>query len=126
MYILKHFLILPGYFSSKNNYIIFVGGCEMFIVPIKNFSLIWKRHHCECMVTKLRPLLCAKEELSPQDLLALDNLCQYLICFLRLLQNKAGICPLTDTYLVMKIISKALPHHYQQPIFNTSFKCKRI
>ena len=98
----------------------------MFIVPIKNFSLIWKGHHCECMVAKFRPLLCAKEELSPQDLLALDNLCQYLIRFLRLLQNKAGTCPLTDTYLVLKIISKALPHHNQQTIFNTSFKCKRI
>jgi hypothetical protein len=31
-----------------------------FYVPLKNFSLIWKRHHCRWMAAKCRPMLGAQ------------------------------------------------------------------
>jgi hypothetical protein len=29
----------------------------LFYVPLKNFSLIWRRHHCQWRAAKLRPML---------------------------------------------------------------------
>jgi hypothetical protein len=39
-----------------------------FYVPFKNFSLIWKRHHCQWRPAKLRPMLGAQGLWAGRDL----------------------------------------------------------
>jgi hypothetical protein len=39
-----------------------------FYVPLKNFSLIWRRHHCRWRATKFRPLLGAQGLGAGRDL----------------------------------------------------------
>jgi hypothetical protein len=40
----------------------------LFYVPIKNFSLIWRRHHCLWRAAKLRPMLGAQGLWAGRDL----------------------------------------------------------
>jgi hypothetical protein len=40
----------------------------MFYVPLKNFSLIWRRHHCRWRVAKFRPMLGAQGLWAGRDL----------------------------------------------------------
>jgi hypothetical protein len=35
-------------------------GYLRFYVPLKNFSLIWRRHHCQWRAAKFGPMLCAQ------------------------------------------------------------------
>ena len=39
-----------------------------FYVPFKNFSLIWRRHHCRCRAAKFRPMLGAQGLWAGRDL----------------------------------------------------------
>jgi hypothetical protein len=43
-------------------------GCLQFYVPLKNFSLIWRRHHCWWRAAKFRPMLGAQGLWAGRDL----------------------------------------------------------
>jgi hypothetical protein len=40
----------------------------LFYVPLKNISLIWRRHHCRWMAAKFRPMLGAQGLWAGRDL----------------------------------------------------------
>jgi hypothetical protein len=43
-------------------------NCLLFYFPLKNFSLIWRRHHCRWRAAKFRPLLGAQGLWAGRDL----------------------------------------------------------
>jgi hypothetical protein len=42
--------------------------CLRFYVPLKNFSLLWRRHHCRWRAAKFRPMLVAQGLWAGRDL----------------------------------------------------------
>jgi hypothetical protein len=54
-------LIHGGQCSCVNNILLFRCYCYLlFYVTLKDFSLIWRRHHCRWRAAKLRPILGAQ------------------------------------------------------------------
>jgi hypothetical protein len=50
---------------------VFLGSSDwllLFYVPLKNFSLIWRRHHCRWGAAKFRPMLSAQGLWAGRDL----------------------------------------------------------
>jgi hypothetical protein len=48
--------------------IVLVWHYLQFYIPFKNFSLIWRRHHCRWRAAKFRPKLCAQGLWAGRDL----------------------------------------------------------
>jgi hypothetical protein len=71
-----------------------------FYVPLKNFALIWRRHHCRWRTAKFRPMLGAQGLWAGRDLyratpavtrdLGCSGLIRRTVPFSRLLQHTRG------------------------------------
>jgi hypothetical protein len=73
---------------------------DWLYVPLKNFSLIWRRHHCRWRAAKFRPILGAQGLWAGRDLyhatpavtrdLGFSGLIQRTAPFSRLLRHSRG------------------------------------
>jgi hypothetical protein len=61
-----------------------------FYVPLKNFSLIWRRHHCRWRATKFRPMLGAQGLWAGRDLYRATPAVRKTAPFCRLLRHTRG------------------------------------
>jgi hypothetical protein len=74
--------------------------CLRFYIPLKNFSLIWRRHHCRWRAAKFRPILGAQGLWAGRDLyratpavirdLGFSGLIRRTAPFTRLLRHTRG------------------------------------
>jgi hypothetical protein len=60
-----------------------------FYVPLKNFSLIWRRHHCRWRATKFRPMLDAQGLWAGRDLYRATPAVTRDLCFFGIIRRTA-------------------------------------
>jgi hypothetical protein len=65
-----------------------------FYVPLKNFSLIWRRHHCRWRAVKFRPMLGAQGLWAGRDLYRATPTVTWDLGFSGLIRRTAPFCRL--------------------------------
>jgi hypothetical protein len=94
---IKHMCNVVFFFNIPSNRLI---DCLRFYIPLKNISLIWRRHHCRWRAAKFTPMLGTQGLWAGRDLyratpavtrdLVFSGLIQRTAQFSRLLQNTRG------------------------------------
>jgi hypothetical protein len=85
-----------------------------FYVPLKNFSLIWRRHHCRWRAAKFRPMLGAQSLWAGRDLYRATPTATRDFGFSGLIRKTAPLIqlPLTTRMGMRRTYSNPDPHGY--------------
>jgi hypothetical protein len=91
-----------------------------FYIPLKNFSLIWRRHHCRWMAAKFKPMLGTQGHWAGRDLyratpavtqdLGFSGLIQRTDPFIRLLRHTKGCGGPIPTRILRYVRGSMLAH----------------